>query len=210
MLIDIARRGASVEKKPIEFVSSSTIRVGTSSNFNAPKPSDVFSGNLLLAFYSHNQSATLTPPSGWSSLYNGSVEGGTLGVFSLIAGSSEPDNYVFRSTDSSNQRVSIANFKFGNDAVDVFGSIAGASSGAISAPSISVGQAGLLLAYSSAENNPQTLTSGPSGMTELFLYQDLAPRATLYAEYVDTGTTGDKTFTWSNSGSRVAFLMSIY
>lgn len=204
--------GATGETAPIQFLSHSTVRASTRSPFNVDKPAGVQQGDLLIAFYYHNSSSrTLTPPAGWTSHISSLDTGrGTFGLYSLICGTSEPASYSFQSNDSSNQRVVIAAFRGGKGLFDVVGNVASDSSVTITAGSITATNDGLLLAYSSAENAPQSLVSGPSGMTERVLAQDAAPRSTLYDLIQPSGTTGNKTFEWSNSAGNMALLVQIY
>ena len=214
MILSHALRAATPKgPPPIAFISSSTERASTSAPFAVDAPSGIQEGDLLLAYYSHNGTTTaLTPPSGWTTLVASErVANSRFALFSLIAGPSEPSTYTFDSADSSNQRVSIALFRGGSASVDVVGSRAGVDgSNTIAAPSITTTQSGLLLAYSSCEGAGVELTSGPSGMTERFLYQDLAPRATLYSLTQGTGATGDKSFVWNNTSSKLALLVQLY
>lgn len=188
----------------IAYLSHSTIRAATSSAFDVSRPASVAAGDLLIAFYYHNnKDATLTLPSGWSVLRN-AMPPDDIGKFAIctrVAGSSEPSAYSFQSTSAVGQGVSIAAFRGGFAEVSVLGAQAGASSStAITAAGITMTEAGLLLMFAAAEGASQAVATGPAGMSLVF-ESEVAPRMALYSAPSGPGATGTRRITWAVSGT---------
>lgn len=197
----------------IAYLSHSTLRVATTSAFEVARPSGVVSGDLLIAFYYHqNNSASLTLPSGWTVLRN-AVLTDEVGVFAVcwrVAGPSEPTGYSFQSNNAGGQGVTIAAFTGGSATVSVLGANAVQNATAsVSAPSITMTNSGLLLMFSAAENSGQSVVSGPVGMDQK-LEAELNPRMTLYTQSRGAGSTGARTITWATTVGKTAVLLAIY
>lgn len=196
----------------IAYLSHSTIRAATSSAFDVSRPASVAAGDLLIAFYYHNNTATLTLPSGWSVLRNAVPpdDAGKFAICTRVAGSSEPSTYSFRSTSTAGQGVAIVAFRGGYGQVSVLGAQAGSDSlASITAAGITMTGGGPLLMFAAAEGASQAVTEGPAGMSQVF-EAEMGPRMTLYSEARGAGATGTRSITWAMSGvGKTAVLLAL-
>jgi hypothetical protein len=211
MLIDIARRGA-VSSGPLEYISYAFTDSGGEEDFTVAKPAGTQSGDFMLAYFFHHAAgATLTGPSGWTSLTSNNASTNSAAVFYYTAGGSEPATYSFSSDDSANNGAAILTFRGGTGAVDVYGAFNTANSATVTAPTITPTVDGLNIVFIGAELSPQDVTAKPARFTELFVDGTTPMIAAFSDEYLAaSGATGNETFTLERSAGNKAIQLQIY
>lgn len=105
-------------------------------------PAGVLAGDVLVAFLSinGNSTVTITPPTGWTKIANGSVSGGysSLWAFYKVATASEPTSYTFTASTGSQWAIAVEAWSNGNTSmpVDVYAVGPGGSGSTVDAPSV--------------------------------------------------------------------------
>lgn len=132
------------------------------------KPSGVVAGDTLMAMIVDAGPGSITPPSGWTQLFNSTWHSSSYqgAVFIKYAGSSEPSTYTFSGTDNYMSGV-IAAYSGGTSAMyDVFGTKAEGSAASVSASGITTSLTTTVLQLTMDRDNTDTTYTPPaSGWT---------------------------------------------
>jgi hypothetical protein len=129
----------------IELVATSSASQKKTTSIVVARPTGSANGDLMLAAILAGSTATITPPSGWTSVVT--TTSGTAirqSVFIKVAGASEPASYTWTVGTASHTVGAIATYR-GATTVDVAGGQGNAKATAITAPSVTTSQTGTLL-----------------------------------------------------------------
>ncbi|MBL8751500.1 MAG: Ig-like domain-containing protein, partial [Planctomycetes bacterium] len=156
----------------ITFRSAASAGVASGTSLVISAPTGTAENDVLVAGIAiRPQTATVTPPSGWTlvrRLDNSGGAGNSLLVFTRVAGASEPSSYTWSTSSSTGTVGGIAAFRFVDTsaAVDAESGQTTASSLSHTAPSITTTTARTMLVTVHAFASAATWTS-PAGMTEV-------------------------------------------
>jgi hypothetical protein len=194
--------GAGVAAGPA-FVAASAVAVasGTETTIVVDKPAGTASGDVLLAFFTHDRASSRFSLAGWTSRGNATV-GSTSGeLLSKIAGGSEPSTYSFAISEPDlNKRGIVVAYRGG--AVDVAGAYSISSSGAsVTASALTASSAGTLVGLFGKVSGSTTVLTPPSDMTERANSPPAVGqgRMAVYDASQAAGSSGTKTITWSGT-----------
>lgn len=192
--------GFSLSNSPT-LVSYVLTNTGNGSNITVNAPTNISTGNLLIAFFNCSSGSTLslTVPSGWT-LVNTTVNR----FFAYkVATSSEPSNYTFQTQPTTFTVATCAIMNFTNAAIDVFGTTSAAGSNP-TAPSITLAQNNsLVLCAVSANSNNNSVSV--SGFTEIY-ERTSASAQDVSSKTFNSGATGTVATTASSTGSRASLI----
>jgi len=185
------------------FISSNNNSGASTSSLAITKPSGVAPGDLMIAFFVMG-SGEMNTLSGWTELYSSSSLNRT--ILSRIVDGSEGASFTFTSTTTDNMSGSIVAYR--NAELDVVGTM-GNSDGSPDAPGITVTKnSSILLGFpSSNQESGGGYTS--SGFTVRSENTDANPSHSVLDKSVDSGATGDITFTGGNTLFNRAILLSL-
>ncbi len=156
----------------IAFRSAASAGVASGTSLVISAPAGAAENDVLVAGIAiRPQTATVTPPSGWTlvrRLDNSGGAGNSLLVFTRVAGASEPSSYTWTTSSSTGTVGGIAAFRFVDTSavVDAESGQTTASSLSHAAPSITTATARTMLVTVHAFSSAATWTS-PAGMTEV-------------------------------------------
>lgn len=155
----------------ISHVDTTTATQANSTSATATKPTGTASGDLLLAFFTSN-SQNATAPSGWTQIFDTTIEVFRTQVFRKVAGSSEPSNYQFSVGSPAPLVLSITALRGGDSAtpLDVTTQFDSSttSSEPHTTPSVTGGTSGRLVYFRGVRRSGTTVpTFTASGVTEL-------------------------------------------
>ena len=185
------------------FISSNNNSGASTSSLAITKPSGVAPGDLMIAFFVMG-SGEMNTLSGWTELYSSSSLNRT--ILSRIVDGSEGASFTFTSTTTDNMSGSIVAYR--NAELDVVGTM-GDSGGSPDAPGITVTKnSSILLGFpSSNQDSGGGYTS--SGFTVRSENTDANPSHSVLDKSVNSGATGDITFTGGNTFFNRAILLSL-
>lgn len=185
----------------ISFVAATTQIQNSGTTISINKPTGVADGDLMVAVL-YVQGATtpnLTPPPGWVSRGTDTGTNTRAQVFTKIAGSSEPANYVFTSsTTISTGSGAIAAYRgailIGNDA---FSAIFSTGNEVVAPSVVTAGpNAKLVAGFMTA-----ALGTGVAGMTNRVALDNGTRDVAIFDQDIaSAGATGTRTYTGSNAG----------
>lgn len=171
----------AVAVRSVSWVPSSGDGDVSSASISCPKPTGTASGDLLVAIVSRSQTSATTSAftsSGWTSaaFFAGSTTGNQVPVSVMwkVAGGSEPSSYTFFSSTSATDQFSVHIYALtGADTSNPFyatptAATTGSNSATGTAPSVTLGGAGLLITWYGLTyytTSSTTTWSTPSGMT---------------------------------------------
>ncbi|MBP2370214.1 hypothetical protein [Pseudonocardia parietis] len=200
----------------IGFRSSSSAVPNTNgdvegSTVSCPRPTGVQAGDLLVAFVARSQTSASTTSfsaSGWTvaGFFAGSSSYGPVAVMWRAAGSSEASSYTFTSNgfaDLDQFIVHILAFTGASTTDPILvtpaKNDAGSNSSSVTAPSISLPSAGVLLCWFAAIHYTESSVSlsTPSGMTERVDAGGVWLHPSTCTEDRSSGSTGTRTATYS-------------
>lgn len=199
---------------PVFVANSKGGRSTGSSNMSIAKPSGVADGNVIYAFCWHidaNENAFTA--SGWTQVYHHQALGAlpTLTILKRTV-SGDGATYTFVNAGGGAVEIHLVAYSGGAGEVVQVGVIARASSNTITASSISPAAPGVLLAAFYDADDPASVSSPPSGMTQRTTPASAGGgvSATVYELTPSpAGATGAKSLTWSTSDDVAAILMQI-
>ncbi|KPK38533.1 MAG: hypothetical protein AMJ69_08220, partial [Gammaproteobacteria bacterium SG8_47] len=188
----------------ISFVAAASA-AATSGNLIISKPTGTAQDDVMIASFSiRSNSATITPPSGWSLVrrINQTSVGtySSLAVYIKVAGASEPSSYTWTLASYTYVAAGIATFSGVDTAspIDVEnGAATSTTTRNPATPSVTttVANAMLVASYSIA-NNGSWANPPPSGMTQAFQVTNSGEMTQVnYALQASAGSTGTKTAT---------------
>jgi hypothetical protein len=213
-------RGAAKNQISISFVGATFAQGDEEDSVTINKPAGVQSGDLLILFIAYTGGNFRSPPpTGFSYLNGNLVPTSTqvrLAIAYKIAGSSEPSTYTISelapgSSGSSNgQVISLVAYR-GANTIHLIGNTSYSTSGSTTtASSIVPTNSGYLIGCF-AKYAQETIVTEPTAMSQIsggaasnigsiYIYEEAD---------VPSGTTGNRSATWSGSSSGGAVLLQI-
>lgn len=131
------------------------------------KPSGVVAGDILVATVVDSSVTAITPPSGWTQLFNSTWHSSSYqgAVFIKYAGGSEPSSYTFNGASGYMSGV-IAAYSGGTSAMyDVFGAKAEGAAASVTAASVTTTAATRVLQITMDRDDTDTTYTPASGWT---------------------------------------------
>ena len=199
---------ASVKRPRPTFVATGLESSVTGSNLIINKPTGTTTGDLMIAFYSADVTGvSWTPPIGWTEVVEYTGRAG-IGVAWKIATASEGTTYSFTfSGGGSTYNGFIATYR--GAAYDVSGTATNSATSSVAISGITVtSNNSIALAFVAQSNNSATFTPA-SGFSSLASDLSNRPASQLWSRNVESGATGNQTFTSTNSGNLSGVLVSI-
>lgn len=202
--------GAGGASRPLpSFVSSSLNRVVSTTN-TVTAPSGIQNGDLLIAITYSTTTAGITPPTGFTQIYNEQTANPFTTV-NIKTAASESGNYTFTASTSVTNTVVMLVYRKATY-VNTVGSINRASSGTSTALSITPTYSGTLLASLTCSSGSASIATPPAGMTQRAsnATQGVAPVVAVYDLSGQTAAaTGNKTLIWSANSTNSGLLLQI-
>jgi len=219
MIIGIVAQGASIQSGPpapsgLSIGSfSSAGSSGLTDGITVSSPAGLEVGDTLLAFgYGFVNSRPFDPPAGWTEEFENIAAPSYTGLFKLEVTAVESSYYFTRLGAGNIWAIVLVVVKGGFSSI-VSGTIGTAGTGASAiAPSIVVPSGdSLLFCIYMDEGAPKTLATAPAGIPFLTVGSSSNGNiAVCGAEGFVSGSTGDKTATWSATpSSRSSMLIAI-
>jgi len=180
-----------------------------SSGISAAKPAGVVNGDFLITVvWSNSTTAVVTAPGGWTKVF-GDLGGGQLPgleVYTKTAGGSEPASYAWSASGGTLFACVLA-YRGGANAVDVVGNYTTNSSSTVSTASgFTAINSGVLIGLFMMRAVGRTVSSAPSGMTQITLATTFASRAIYDMTPSAAGSVATRTLTWSGATNYVGGL----
>jgi hypothetical protein len=206
-------------KKPVELVGFATqsSKDGSTTSVLDPSGIGIANGDLLLIVgLLRNSSYAVTFPAGFTNQTPGTITDFTHVGYKIA--SSESGSYTVTTNQSAARgNILVVLRNVGNAAGITFGGVTLNGTVTHTASSISPTKSGALLMFSfvSATTGLRTITTPPSGMTQVAYWYDFAsnqsPSAACYIQNPQAaGATGTRQIVWSSSASSSpAFLVHI-
>jgi len=201
-------QGASGSGTAIEFVASAQAQNAGGSTVDISKPTGTQQGDLVVALCAAATGRTWTGDTGWTEVIDqGSAP--SIRVAYKLAGASEPANYTFTLSASTNASGVVVTFR--NAAYDTVGTISTTASGSIqTAPAITLSSSSsAILALFAHDVNSRTWSSPTSGLVSTATDSDgNNPSWALYRELnLSSGSTGTRSATCSNVTGNIGCLL---
>ncbi len=206
----------------IAFRSSSIASANEVASLTITKPAGTVADDLLLvklSFVPDGAPPVITYPAGWTEIRKDGVTNGEIvqAVARKVAGASEPANYVFTWTTTSDVTGAMHAYS-GEDTttpIDVHGGQKNASSVSVTAPSVTTTVADtMLVGFFGLQGNTARTFTPPTGMTERTDGGTTGALGGIWAEtadqpFVGPGATGTRVATCTVAGINIGQLVAI-
>lgn len=211
MLSRLASLGG-VKPRPT-FVAVGTTNTSGSGTVTINKPTGLQVGDLMVVFLSaiNNNGVTWTQLTGWTEVLDSASSGPSQDIQWKIATSADVASSTFTFTSSSGgsgYTGSIAAYR--SASFDVVGAATRTTNGSVTASAITVsGDNSVLIGAFIQSNNGATITTAPSGMSQISYSSVAGGTLALYSQDVGAGSSGTKSIGFSGGASSSAVLCSI-
>ena len=174
------------------------------------KPTGTLENDLMVAVYSYSGTGrTWTQPAGWTEVLEYGATAAGIGVAWKIATASEASTYAFQTSGGGTQ-INGFIVTYRGAAFDVIGSVAvSGTSTSVVISGITVSEnLSILLSFVSQNTTGVTFTPA-SGFSSLASQLGNSPASQIWSKNIESGATGNQTFTSTSSGSITGVLFSI-
>lgn len=199
---------AVVKKARPTFVAAGLESSASGGAITINKPTGTLENDLMIAVYSGDGTQTWTPATGWTEVLDYNTRAG-IGVAWKVATAAEGSTYTFTSSGGgTNYNGFIVTYS--GAAFDVMGTAttSGTSSIAISGITVSENLSILLSFVAQGATTNATFTPA-SGFSSLASNLTNRPPSQLWSKNIESGATGNQTFTSTESASLSGVLFSI-
>ena len=203
---EIMMAAAGASGPPITFVASATNQ-STGTAFVINKPTGTVDGDVMIAVITmENNAGTMTPPSGWGTIYNNGANSGDILVFTKVA-ASEGASYTFTLGAIKTASGGIVSYR--NASVGFGGAISTSSTTCVAPQVLMPTTDCLLLGYYGTPVLSATIST-PSGMSIVVSDVDAtSPSWRLFSQSITaSGLTGTRTSTLSSAGLGILFFLT--
>lgn len=195
-----------VSSTPIAFRAVASTNATTTTSFVIAKPTGTVDGDAMVAIVNANNSATITPPAGWTLINTvDPVTEATISTYYKKA-SSEGSDYTFTIGSSERTSGGIISFSgsFASNFIDV--SSVNSATGGTDAPrasSVTTTVANTMLVYLSSYDNSDTapVYTIAAGITQAVQTTGASKTIIGYKSQAAAGATGTINTTWDGSSS---------
>lgn len=169
------------------------------------KPTGLQVGDLMVASFASGSTNAVawTQLSGWTEVLDSGTDRPCMGIQWKVATSADvsASNFTFQSSSGgANYNGVICAYR--GAAFDVAGTATRANGSSVTVSAISVSEASsILLGFFFADGNNKTVSSAPSGMTQLALNSIENPTTAAYSQNVEAGSSGTKSITFSGNNA---------
>ena len=184
---------------PLTYVEASAVAAGTA-GATISKPASTALGDTMVAVVWVTSALAITPPAGWTLIGGGDWSNNIgVGIYLKPAGGSEPSNYAFTSS-AGTVAGQILLLRDGTGDLDAAGAYTFASSTVSTAAAFTAGHAGILIGAFAIRVASRTVSTPPSGMTQVGFYNTTSVS---FGTYIIAPSAGgsipSKTLTWSGT-----------
>lgn len=192
----------------VQLIAESHASVVSGGSITLNRPAATAIGDLLVAIiWGANMSSCSL--AGWTAAATDFSGTQTYAILTRAADGSESSTFAFSSTSTRKNGI-VLQFRGGASAVDVIGAPTEASSATSTAASLTAGNAGILIAAFMLTTNGQTISTPPSGMTQVALENGSLSAATYKADPSPAGATGGKTLVWTASNTNSGIGLQVH